>query len=76
MTQEAVVAKRLARGVGGPHWWLGWLEGGWLWARVVQGHRRRVAPPWGPCKAYYALMCGPMKSISYEQKSQSVLRFV
>ena len=30
MTQEAVVSGWLARGVGGPHWWLGRLEGGWF----------------------------------------------
>ncbi len=28
------------RNVGGPHGWLGWLEGGGFWARVVQKQQR------------------------------------
>ena len=44
IAQEVFVAGWLARGVGGAHGWLGWLEGGWLWARVVQMQRRGGVP--------------------------------
>ena len=50
------MAKRLARGVGGPHWWLGWLEGGCLRTRLN-------ARAWGAGVSLKETNCNTLASV-------------